>query len=258
MSVADIKALLDEWYHKTNQSVFISSDPICIPHRFSKQQDIEIAGFFAAIMAWGNRTTIINKCNALLKLMDDSPYDFVKNATDVDMKPFVGFAHRTLNDTDVLYLLAFLRQWYERNPSLETAFTSGLVQGDENVGSGLVGFYNNVFSVQPISQRTQKHIATPVKGSACKRLNMYLRWMVRQDSSGVDFGLWQGIMPSQLICPLDVHVHRVALELGLVTRRQANWATAVELTESLKQFDKDDPVKYDYALFGLGISGYAK
>lgn len=258
MSVSDIRSLLDDWYHKTNQSVFISSDPICIPHRFSLQQDIEIAGFFAAIMAWGNRTTIIKKCNTILALMDDSPHDFVLNATDEDMKPFIGFVHRTMNDTDVLYLLKFLRNWYASHTTLETAFTDGLSKQDENVRFGLEGFYNNVFSINPVSIRTQKHIATPVKGSACKRLNMYLRWMVRNDESGVDFGLWKGISPAQLICPLDVHVHRVALKLGLIKRHQSNWVTAVELTNALRVFDNQDPVKYDYALFGLGLSGFGK
>lgn len=258
MNKVALKRLLEEWYHKTNQRVFISDDPISIPHRFKTKQDIEIAGFFAAIMAWGNRTTIINKCTKLIDLMDNSPYQFILNASDRDMKRFEGFAHRTLNDTDILYLIAFLQKWYQQHDSLETAFTATLGVNDETVEQALVGFYNAVFSIQPISIRTQKHIASPLKKSACKRLNMYLRWMVRQDGSGVDFGIWDSIKPSQLICPLDVHVQRVALKLGLLERKQSDWTAAVQLTESLKDFSSKDPVKYDYALFGMGLSGFAK
>ncbi len=256
MDKRQLHTFLEEWYHKTNQDVFIASDPICIPHRFKKKQDIEIAGFFAAIMAWGNRATIINKCSLLMQLMDDSPHDFIRNALDTDMKRFEGFAHRTMNDTDVLYLIEFLRQWYSQHESLELAFSQKLKPQDETVYSGLSGFYDQVFSIEPVSVRTQKHIANPVKGSACKRLNMYLRWMVRQDNSGVDFGIWKTIKPSQLVCPLDVHVQRVALKLGLLNRKQSDWTAAATLTKALKEFDSDDPVKYDYALFGLGLSGF--
>ncbi len=258
MNKSELKAFLELWYHKTNQSVFIAHDPISIPHRFSKLQDIEIAGFFASIMAWGNRKTIVSKCTALLRFMDDSPHDFILHAAETDLKRFEGFVHRTLNDTDVLYILAFLRHWYTHNPSLETAFSSALKSTDQNVGPGLVGFNNLVFSIEPVSERTRKHIASPLRKSACKRLNMYLRWMVRNDESGVDFGLWNTIKPAQLICPLDVHVQRVATKLGLIQRKQSDWLAAVSLTESLKEFDAHDPVKYDYALFGLGISGFAK
>ena len=258
MKKSDLQSLLETWYHKTNQTVFIKSDPICVPHRYTKLQDIEIAGFFAAIMAWGNRTTIINKCTYLLKLMDDSPHDFICNAQDTDMKRFEGFVHRTLNDTDVLYLIAFLRQWYRSHTSLETAFSDGMTPKDENVKMGLVHFNEQVFSIQPVSDRTRKHIANPLKKSACKRLNMYLRWMVRKDPSGVDFGVWTTISPAQLVCPLDVHVQRVAASLDMLHRKQSDWEAAVQLTEALKTFDKFDPVKYDYALFGLGLSGYGK
>ncbi len=258
MNKGELKAFLELWYHKTNQSVFIDNDPISIPHRFSKRQDIEIAGFFAAIMAWGNRKTIINKCNVLLHHMDESPHDFILHAADSDLKRFEGFVHRTLNDTDVLYILAFLKQWYANNESLETAFSTGLKPSDAHVGPGLIGFNKLAFSVLPVSERTRKHIATPSRKSACKRLNMYLRWMVRKDESGVDFGLWNSIKPAQLICPLDVHVQRVASKLGLLERKQPDWLAAELLTNSLKDFDANDPVKYDYALFGLGISGFAK
>jgi uncharacterized protein (TIGR02757 family) len=255
---SDLHELLEEWYHQTNQMVFIDSDPICVPHRFIRLQDIEISGFLAAIMSWGNRKTIISKCNLLLSFMDDSPYDFIKNAQELDMKRFEGFAHRTLNDTDVLYLLAFLRNWFKDHDSLEAAFSNSMNVDDTDVKNGLIGFYDLVFSTNPVSERTKKHIASPAKKSACKRLNMYLRWMVRQDNSGVDFGIWKGIRPSQLICPLDVHVQRVSLQLGLLSRNQTDWMASVELTKSLQQFDMADPVKYDYALFGLGLSGFGK
>lgn len=258
MNKQTLKNTLDEWYHKTNERVFIANDPICIPHRFEQLQDIEIAGFFAAIMAWGNRTTIINKCTQLLGLMDNEPYQFIIHSKDKEYQRFEGFVHRTMNDTDVLYLLWFLKKWYREHNSLEAAFVHGLGKEDETVEGGLMGFYNLVFSGDNQSKRTQKHIATPAKKSACKRLNMYLRWMVRKDTSGVDFGIWNQISPSQLVCPLDVHVHRVALSLGLIDRTQADWKTALLLTESLREFDSEDPVKYDYALFGLGLSGFGK
>ena len=193
-----------------------------------------------------------------MRLMDDSPYEFIKHAEPTDMKRFEGFVHRTMNDTDIMYLVAFLQKWYAGHSSLEQAFTKGHHIDDEHVGNALTGFYDQVFSIQPISVRTQKHIASPAKKSACKRLNMYLRWMVRQDRSGVDFGIWKSIKPSQLVCPLDVHVQRVATSLGLLNRTQSDWKAAVELTTTLKTFDSNDPVKYDYALFGLGISGFGK
>ena len=248
------QSLLEKWLKKTNKSTFIASDPITIPHRFSKKQDIEISGFFAAIMAWGNRTTIINKSSELMNRMDNSPHDFIVHANQRNWKQLEGFVHRTMNDTDILYLVDFLRTWYQSHDSLEEAFSSSVSRDDLNVKSGLEGFHDLVFAGDAISERTRKHIATPKRKSACKRLNMYLRWMVRQDANGVDFGLWTSIKTSQLVCPLDVHVQKVALELGLLKRKISDWQAAEELTEALKLLDPIDPVKYDYALFGLGIS----
>ncbi len=247
--------MLDSWVDRVNSQGFIANDPITIPHRFSVKQDIEIAGFFAAIMAWGSRTTIINKCSNLLERMDNEPYDFLKNHSNQELKKLEGFVHRTLNDTDLLYLIDFLSRWYDEHNSLENAFTSNLNAQDATVENGLVGFYNHVFSASYAPKRTQKHIATPAKKSACKRLNMYLRWMVRSDNRNVDFGIWKNIKTSQLICPLDVHVHRVALGLGIMNRKQPDWLAAIELTEQLSRFDPEDPVKYDFALFGMGVSG---
>ncbi len=241
-----------------NHPSFIKDDPISIPHRFSVLQDIEIAGFFAAILAWGNRTSIIRSCNRLLELMGNKPYEFITNMTDADAKKLVGFVHRTFNSTDLLFLISFFHYHYvtASQHSLETAFSQYLSPADTDITAALNGFHGYVFSPQVheyISLRTQKHIASPQKKSACKRLNMYLRWMVRSDQQGVDFGLWKNILPSQLICPIDVHVARVARRFQLLSRTQTDWQAALELTALLKQMDNTDPVKYDYALFGLGV-----
>ncbi|MGG9971000.1 TIGR02757 family protein [Ferruginibacter sp. SUN002] len=235
-----------------NQPFFIKDDPISIPHLFTKKQDIEIAGFFAAIFAWGNRTTIINKSKELLSLMDNTPHDFCTQHADNDLKRLMAFKHRTFNATDLLYFIEFLKFHYSSNASLESAFAKGIKNTDETIENGLVHFYNYFFSLSDVPERTKKHIASPDKNSTCKRLSMYLRWMVRNDDKGVDFGIWKKIKPSQLICPLDVHVVRVAKKLGLLNRTQTDWQTAIELTKYLRTLDKHDPVKYDFALFGLG------
>jgi uncharacterized protein (TIGR02757 family) len=250
--VTSIKTLLDSRVEKYNTPDFISNDPVSIPHRFTKKQDIEISGFFAAILAWGQRKTIINNCLKLMQLMDNAPHDFVLHHQDQDLKPFLGFKHRTFNDTDLLYLLYFFQVYYRQHESLETAFT-GLTNNIDTQKERLIHFHNTVFSLEDAPHRTRKHIATPARKSACKRLNMYLRWMVRQDNHGVDFGIWHNIPMSELVCPCDVHVERVARRLGLITRKGMDWQTAEELTDHLRAFDPADPVKYDYALFGLGI-----
>lgn len=257
MPATNIKKLLDQKVKEYNQTSFIEKDPVRIPHQFQKLQDIEISGFFSAIFAWGNRTSIINSCQRLLKAMDNAPYDFVKNYKESDLKPLLGFVHRTFNATDLFWLLQFLKMHYAGNESLETAFAQFLHPLSTDISQGLIGFHNYVFAMPDAPERTRKHIATPAKNSACKRLNMYLRWMVRNDSetmnAPVDFGLWKQIKPSMLICPLDVHVGNVARRLQLLNRQQNDWKGAIELTEHLRSFDKDDPVKYDFALFGLGV-----
>lgn len=232
-----------------NQPSFIKDDPISVPHQFSKKQDIEIAGLFAAIFAWGNRTTIINKSNELMQLMDNAPYDFCMNPTTAALNRLMKFKHRTFNTTDLLYFISFLQAHYSKHKSLETAFT----RHGKTVEEMLTGFHHYFFSLEHLPERTRKHIATPERKSSCKRLNMFLRWMVRQDDKGVDFGIWKNISPSQLICPIDLHVARVARRFNLITRKQTDWQTALELTEQLKKFDKTDPVKYDFALFSLGV-----
>lgn len=248
--------LLNEKYELFNQPNFIPHDPICIPHQFSKKQDIEITGFIAATLAWGQRKTIINKCNEFIGLMDNAPYDFIKNHQDSDLKRFLAFKHRTFNATDTLYFIEFFKDFYSKNDSLENAFLVGLKQQDDDIKVGLENFQNVFFSLEDYPIRTRKHVATPARNSSCKRINMFLRWMVRKDSKGVDFGIWDKIKTSQLVCPCDVHVERVARKLGLITRPKLDWQTAVELTQNLKQLDPIDPVKYDFALFGLGVEGY--
>jgi uncharacterized protein (TIGR02757 family) len=213
-------------------------------------------GFFAAILAWGQRKTIINKCKELTQRFDNAPHQFIIGHQEQDLKKLLGFKHRTFNDTDLLYTVHFLKYYYQQNSSLETAFSQFLQPNDVTIENALIGFQKLFFSLPEAPQRTEKHIATPLKKSACKRLSMYLRWLVRKDEQGVDFGLWQTIKPSQLICPLDVHVERVGRKLGLLQRPQTDWLAAVELTENLKKFDSQDPVKYDFALFGLGIEKY--
>lgn len=248
-----IKDFLDEKVEKYNQPNFISLDPISVPHRFSKKQDIEITGFFAAILAWGQRKTIINKCLELFAMMDNAPHDFLLHHHEDDLKPFLNFKHRTFNDVDTLFFIQFLSWFYQNHDSLEEAFLKGQNDHVDAMHQILSNFHDFIFSHPFAPGRSKKHIATPARKSACKRLNMYLRWMVRADDKGVDFGLWKRIGPAQLICPCDLHVDRVARKLGLITRSQTDWHTAVELTARLREFDPADPVKYDFALFGLGI-----
>jgi uncharacterized protein (TIGR02757 family) len=247
-----LKPLLDESAARYNQPGFIPRDPVSIPHRFQQPADIEIAGFFAAILAWGQRTTIINSCNRLLAWMDHAPHQFITQHADTDLKPMLGFAHRTFNATDLLYFISFLQYHYSRHSSLEQAFVPEGAYTHDTVEQALVHVHNYFFSLEhPV--RTHKHIATPARKSACKRLNMFLRWMVRRDNGGVDFGLWHSISPAQLVCPLDVHVARVAHRLGLLESETSNWANALQLTGQLRQMRPEDPVVYDFALFGLGI-----
>lgn len=247
------RKFLDSKVEQYNQPSFIAEDPISVPHRFSKKQDIEIAGFFAATFAWGNRITIIKKSNELMKLMDDAPHAFCTGHTDNDLKKLLSFKHRTFNTTDLLYFIEFFKWHYSKHKSLETAFT---LHGN-TIEEMLTGFHHYFFSLEDAPPRTRKHIASPEKGSTCKRLNMFLRWMVRRDDKGVDFGIWKQISPANLICPIDLHVARVAKRFNLLRFKNAenltvNWKTATDLTEYLRTLDPEDPVKYDFALFTLG------
>jgi uncharacterized protein (TIGR02757 family) len=244
--IADFLNQKAAWF---NRPSFIANDPISIPHLFSHKEDIEIAGFFAAVFSWGNRTTIINKSKALMQLMDMSPHAFCLNHSPSELKKLLSFKHRTFNATDLLYFIDFLHRHYSENKSLEAAFSR---HGD-SVEKMLTGFHDYFFSTEEFPERTRKHIATPARGSTCKRLNMYLRWMVRRDKNKVDFGIWKKISPAMLICPVDLHVARVARRFGILQRKQTDWQAALELTGYLRTLDPEDPVKYDFALFGLGI-----
>jgi uncharacterized protein (TIGR02757 family) len=251
LSRAQLLEFLEHKVELYNRPGFIANDPISIPHLFSKPQDVEIAGFFAAVLAWGQRVTIIRKCRELMERMDNSPHDFIVNHKPKDLVRFNDFKHRTFNTTDTLYFIHFLQHHYRRHTSLDKAFD--VRPEDEHIGPGLVRFQHNFFSLEDAPSRTRKHIPSPERKSTCKRLSMYLRWMVRNDGRGVDFGIWKSIRTDQLICPCDLHVDRVGRVLGLIKRSQTDWLTAIELTDNLRKLDPTDPVKFDFALFGLGI-----
>ena len=248
-----IYELLEQKYREFNAAQFIEDDPISIPHSFSKKQDIEIMAFWTAMLSWGNRKSIINSSKKLVELMDGVPHQFMLGHQEKDLKKFLQFKHRTFNTTDTLYFIEFFKWYYKTHDSLEDAFYNTMPKKAFTVENGLAGFHDLFFSLDDAPQRTKKHIATPVRKSTCKRINMFLRWMVRKDKAGVDFGLWNKIKPAQLLCPLDVHVDRVGRNLGLIKRKQTDWQTVLELTENLREFDKSDPVKYDFALFGIGV-----
>lgn len=253
MNNTDLQRFLDKKVQEYQTASFIPEDPVAIPHRYSRLQDIEIAGFFAALFAWGRRSLILKKSAALLELMDDAPYDFVLGHQQSDLKRFFSFVHRTFNATDILFFIAFLRKLYLQHSSLEFAFAQNIRKDEQSVENALNGFHKFLFQGD-YPQRTTKHISAPFRRSACKRLNMFLRWMVRKDTQGVDFGIWKSIRPDQLVIPMDIHVSRVAGRLQLIPPGQApDWRTAATLTAALKKYDPEDPVKYDFALFGLGV-----
>lgn len=249
LSLQEVKDLLEEKVATYNHPRFIEDDPISIPHRYTKLQDIEIAGFWTAMLSWGQRKTIINKASELMDLMDNAPYQFVTQHEDIDLKNFASWKHRTFQYDDTLYFMSFFKDWYAKQDSLQDAF----VIGDSDVKSRLENFHHRFFGLPHLLQRTRKHVSTPARKSSCKRLNMYLRWMVRNDSNGVDFGLWDQISPASLMIPLDIHVFNVSRHLGLLQRDKADWVAVEELTSSLRRFDSDDPVKYDFALFSMGV-----
>lgn len=244
----DIRELLEFKYEQFNRPYFIETDPISIPHRYSKKEDIEIAGFLAATLAWGQRPVILKKARELLRLMDDAPYQFILDAKDSDLARFKPFVHRTFNGKDAIYFIVGLQKVYSNYGGLEAAMS----YSPEELG-GSISHFKHLFLKSGPTKRTQKHLADPLNGSSAKRICMFLRWMVRKDASGVDFGIWTKIKPSQLYAPLDLHSGATARKLGLLSRKQNDWKAVTELTEGLRLMDPEDPVKYDFALYGLGV-----
>ncbi|MFY0629528.1 MAG: TIGR02757 family protein [Flavobacteriaceae bacterium] len=246
----DLKDFLNEKVEKYNTLSFIESDPIQIPHQFSKKEDIEIAGFLSATIAWGNRTMIIKNSKRMMNLMDNAPFDFIMNHSESDLKSTESFVHRTFNSIDLQHFIKALQYVYSNHDGLEQVLKP---MDSEMDYKNAIARLKEVFFEIPHSPRSQKHISNPLKNSAAKRINMFLRWMVRNDSTGVDFGIWEKHAPSHLSCPLDVHSGNVARKLKLLSRKQNDWKAVSELDEKLREFDINDPVKYDFALFGLGV-----
>ncbi len=246
-----LQDFLDLKYKTYNSTSFIESDPISVPHLFSKKEDIEISAFLSATIAWGQRITIIKNATKLMQLMDNNPHDFIMNANKKDLKSFENFIHRTFNGTDIIFFIESLQNIYKNHGGLQKVFTS---KQKTNYCLHSIMNFRNIFYSIPYPQRTNKHVSNPSENSSSKRLCMYLRWMVRNDKKGVDFGIWQNTFSSsELMCPLDVHSGNVARKLGLLNRTQNDWKAVTELTENLRKFDANDPVKYDFALFGLGV-----
>ena len=247
---SELNEFLDSKVEQYNNVKFINSDPIQIPHLFSLKEDIEISGFLTATISWGNRKSIINNAKKLINLLDYAPYDFVLNHQDTDLEKLEPFVHRTFNGTDCIQFIKSLQHIYKSHGGLESLFSK---HAQSNSIQNSISKFKTIFFEINHLQRTQKHISDPLKNSAAKRINMYLRWMVRDNNSGVDFGLWKNISPAILSCPLDVHSGNVARKLGLLKRKQNDAKALLELDTSLRKLDKNDPVKYDFALFGLGV-----
>ncbi len=252
LKAAELKEFLEEKVSLYNNRKFIESDPVSIPHLFSKKEDVEIAAFLSATIAWGQRKTILQNARRLVRYMDDDPYQFILHFSKADLKPFKSFVHRTFNGDDCVFYLDSLKNIYLNHGGLSQLFERNSPEKKNVAMESITAARKHFFEI-PHLKRTEKHFSDPATGSATKRLNMFLRWMVRQDKFGVDFGTWKKLSPSQLICPLDVHSGRVARKLGLLKRKQNDWKAAIELTGKLRQFDPNDPVKYDFALFGLGV-----
>jgi uncharacterized protein (TIGR02757 family) len=250
MNKTELKSFLDEKVNLYNNPKFIETDPIQIPHLFTLKEDIEITGFLVATIAWGNRKSIINNGNRLVEMMGSSPYDFVMNFSEEQSESLSNFVHRTFNNEDLAYFLKSLQNIYKNHGGLETLFSK---HAKKDSMQPAIHHFKKTFFELPHPSRTQKHISDPLKNSAAKRINMFLRWMVRNDATGVDFGIWKSIDSSQLSCPLDVHSGNVARKLKLLKRKQNDAKALLELDNSLRKLDSQDPVKYDFALFGLGV-----
>jgi len=249
LSHQELFDFLEAKYAQYNRQEFIETDPISVPHQFTRKEDIEIAAFLTASISWGNRLSILNDAGKLLEMMEFSPYEFIINASQAQTERLGSFYHRTFNGIDCIFFLTSLRNIYRYHEGLETLF----LPDDETGIKGALCRFRSTFLETDHPLRSEKHIADPCRGSSAKRLLMFLRWMVRNDNRGVDFGLWKMIPPSLLMCPLDIHSGHVARKLGLLKRKQNDWQAVEELTENLRQFDPEDPVKYDFALFGLGV-----
>lgn len=250
MTHSELKEFLDEKVELYNKPNFIESDPIQIPHLYSVKEDIEIAGFLASTIAWGNRKMIINNAKKMMDYMGNSPYDFVMSHSDSQLEPLENFVHRTFNGKDFATFIKSLRHIYINHGGLEAVFARH--QQEDSIQNAISEFKKLFFEIDHLP-RTQKHVSDPLKNSASKRINMWLRWNCRTDNQGVDFGIWKTISPAKLSCPLDVHSGNVARKLGLLTRKQNDGKALAELDANLRLLDKNDPVKYDFALFGLGI-----
>ncbi|TBM99797.1 TIGR02757 family protein [Hyunsoonleella flava] len=250
MRKAELKEFLDAKVIQYNNPKFIDSDPIQIPHQFSKKEDIEISGFLTATIAWGNRKSIINNAKRLMGLLDNAPYDFVLNHQETNLEKLQPFVHRTFNGDDTIQFIKSLQHIYKNHGGLEILFAQ---HAEKDALQNAISKFKTTFFELDHLQRTEKHVSDPLKNSAAKRINMFLRWMVRQDNAGVDFGIWKHLSPSQLSCPLDVHSGNVARKLGLLKRKQNDAKALLELDTNLRKLDPQDPVKYDFALFGLGV-----
>lgn len=247
MKKEELKSFLDFKAQQYESSAFIEHDPIQIPHQFSKKEDIEIASFLTATIAWGNRISILKSAQKMMNLLDASPYDFVTNHQEHDLESLKGFVHRTFNQTDLMYFIKSLKNIYEKYGGLEKLFSNDSITLQKRIH-----YFKGVFFELNHPQRTLKHISDPLRGSAAKRINMFLRWMVRSNDKGVDFGIWKEISPSELSIPLDVHTGNIARKLKILKRKQNDARSLLELDSSLRKFDPNDPVKYDFALFGMG------
>lgn len=250
LSKKELKTFLDEKVIAYNTPKFIDSDPIRIPHAFSKKEDIEIAAFLTATIAWGNRKSIITNAEKLMSLLDNAPHDFIMNHKEDHLKPLTSFVHRTFNGDDCIQFIKSLQHIYKTHGGLEAIFTKHATA--THLQAAISKFKTLFFEIEHL-KRTQKHVSDPLKNSAAKRINMFLRWMVRPNTTGVDFGLWQKLSPAQLSCPLDVHSGNVARKLGILQRKQNDAKALAELDNNLRMLDANDPVKYDFALFGLGV-----
>lgn len=245
----ELKEFLDHKYQFYNTPSFIETDPVSIPHLFAKKEDIEISAFLTATISWGNRNSILKSAGRLMNMLDYSPYEFIIHSGKNDLHALESFVHRTFNGSDCIFFIHSLRNIYKNHGGLEKLFSTV----DETGAKDTINHFRKTFLEKKHPVHVEKHIPDPLKGASGKRINMFLRWMVRNDGYGVDFGLWKNIHPSNLICPLDVHTGHVARKLGLLTRKSNDWKAAEELTQNLRRFDPCDPVKYDFALFGLGV-----